>query len=642
MNYYDFAMISLNLQNLHSTNGLPYLYIFHIYTITIFSFGSMDWNLEMTSTVLWIFHEHNTPLLLMLSNSLFLTSNDENDPISSKRTDIISNSNNIFAFLKANCELLDSIHAHSFLPFTILSLFRNLSKKSQLFLMKYLFIVQYENQIFPLKFANNQNFSDPKFATKQLEYQKMIYASLSELQDYRILTKGNEKFSFNYGFVRQLRKVALENDILRKQQLVSFNLSCDEMSDIAVNGHGAQYIRGANTDTEYGTNSGNGSGSDSGDSTGATNGINDRNDRNNRNGNHGANQSEKEKIPSKRKLEKLAKEKWEMVLHYMVGAVEQLRDSSIEDLLRQSNLVQSISEEEKKQIELKNQTSLRTQTIDVPHVRITNQGFQFLLQDTRTQIWQLFKQYLLASEERGQDPVEVMEFLFRISFMDPGQPIQLSSLTSQEHNIVNNLAQFGILYKKRKRDRVYPTQLASGLLTNVTLGKEDSGFSAWYNQQDLDGYILVETNFRVYAYTNSPLQIQLLSLFVELDTRIPNLVSGTLCRDSVRAALVNGITADQIISYLAMHAHPEMKKNPWLVPPNIVDQVRLWEKEKERVRGTEAVLFESFPTYESYSLTHRFAEANNCLLYHDDDKLELIVKQENIKEIKEFIKNLAM
>jgi transcription initiation factor TFIIH subunit 4 len=92
-----------------------------------------------------------------------------------------------------------------------------------------------------------------------------------------------------------------------------------------------------------------------------------------------------------------------------------------------------------------------------------------------------------------------------------------------------------------------------------------------------DGYLIIETNYRVYAYTResfsfharkdyshdtkeSPLQIAILSLFLEMKARFGNMVMAVLSRDSVREAFKNGITADQIISFLTSHAHAEMRK----------------------------------------------------------------------------------
>jgi transcription initiation factor TFIIH subunit 4 len=78
------------------------------------------------------------------------------------------------------------------------------------------------------------------------------------------------------------------------------------------------------------------------------------------------------------------------------------------------------------------------------------------------------------------------------------------------------------------------------------------------------GFIILETNYRVYAYTNSPLQIAILNLFVHLKSRFENLVQGVITRDSVRNALSNGISADQIIYFIASNAHVQMRTN---VPP---------------------------------------------------------------------------
>ena len=46
--------------------------------------------------------------------------------------------------------------------------------------------------------------------------------------------------------------------------------------------------------------------------------------------------------------------------------------------------------------------------------------------------------------------------------------------------------------------------------------------------------------------SDSPLQLALLSLFVDLRYRFPNMVCGLLSRDSVRKALVKGLTAEQV------------------------------------------------------------------------------------------------
>lgn len=116
------------------------------------------------------------------------------------------------------------------------------------------------------------------------------------------------------------------------------------------------------------------------------------------------------------------------------------------------------------------------------------------------------------------------------------------------------------------------------------------------------GYIVVETNYRVYAYTDSNLQVALLGLFTELLYRFPNLVVGMLTRDSIRQALRGGITANQIIGYLTQHAHPKMLdvENSSPLPPTVVDQIRLWENERNRFTFTEGVLYSQFLSQVSF------------------------------------------
>ena len=58
--------------------------------------------------------------------------------------------------------------------------------------------------------------------------------------------------------------------------------------------------------------------------------------------------------------------------------------------------------------------------------------------------------------------------------------------------------------------------------------------------------------------TDNELEIAILNLFVDIRVRYRNLVVGKLDRKHVKAAMEKGISAHQIISYLASHAHPQM------------------------------------------------------------------------------------
>ncbi|XP_027489505.1 general transcription factor IIH subunit 4-like [Corapipo altera] len=97
---------------------------------------------------------------------------------------------------------------------------------------------------------------------------------------------------------------------------------------------------------------------------------------------------------------------------------------------------------------------------------------------------------------------------------------------------------------QRKSRRFYPTRLAIALA---------SGTSGTVPEPDGHGFVLVETNYRIYAYTDSELQVALIALFSELLYRFPNLVVAQVTRDSVQAAIANGITADQVWGHWGHH-----------------------------------------------------------------------------------------
>lgn len=71
---------------------------------------------------------------------------------------------------------------------------------------------------------------------------------------------------------------------------------------------------------------------------------------------------------------------------------------------------------------------------------------------------------------------------------------------------------------------------------------------------------ILNSNSYKYPLNVSDLQLALVRMFTDFLYHFPNLVVGNVSRDSIRQALRNGISADQIISFLKMHVHPEMIK----------------------------------------------------------------------------------
>ena len=142
----------------------------------------------------------------------------------------------------------------------------------------------------------------------------------------------------------------------------------------------------------------------------------------------------------------------------------------------------------------------------------------------------------------------------------------------------------------------------------------------------LDGYIVAETNHQIYAYCNSTLSVKVLSLIMDMKFRMPNLVVGKITRSSLRRAFTNGITAEEIITFLHQNAHAETRKLEYPIPETFIHQIELWEKEENAVKHDEGVLYDRFPSHEEYVATKKHAIDLGILLWASDSTKMLFVK----------------
>ncbi|KAG5519203.1 hypothetical protein PMAC_002291 [Pneumocystis sp. 'macacae'] len=322
-------------------------------------------------------------------------------------------------------------------------------------------------------------------------------------------------------------------------------------------------------------------------------------------------------------LDNYAKNRWEMILHFMVGTgIEKLPGNHVLDLLRYSGLMFGSKYDE---------------------MKITNSGFQFLLLDINSQIWTLLLHYLNMIEDLQVDPVDVLQFLFMLGNLELGQSYLINSLTPIQIKVLENLKDYGIVYHRKSSRRFHPTRLATILTSNSEAFSSSSSTknTMCLNKSLLDtdkGFIILETNYRLYAYTDSPLQIAVLNLFVQLHLRFSNLVVGVITRNSVRQAFMNGITAEQIISYLTSYAHPQMKKNTPIIPPTVNDQIRLWEIERNRLKATEGYLFRDFNSNSDFELALKYANELNVVVWEAPSKRVFFVNIQGSNMVVDYIK----
>ncbi|KAH3742466.1 general transcription factor IIH subunit 4 [Pelomyxa schiedti] len=264
--------------------------------------------------------------------------------------------------------------------------------------------------------------------------------------------------------------------------------------------------------------------------------------------------------------------------------------------------------------------------VQKPQMAITNAGFQFLLQDSHTQIWTL-----LLALIRSYNSVEALCFLFKLGFQKFGKGYSSASLTDAQNSILYQLRELGLVYIPGDHSQVYyPTRIAISLCST-----SDEPTTATQEK----GFVVVETSYRIYAYTNSRLHLALLKLFSQVMCRLPNVIIALITSKSIHRALVRGITANQIITFLHQNAHPEARKQtPW-VPETVADQIRLWEADRNRVT-LQASVQVVFHQDGNYFRTKEKATEENVLHWFSDEHMTLVVAESAYDMIKTFIQSL--
>jgi len=106
------------------------------------------------------------------------------------------------------------------------------------------------------------------------------------------------------------------------------------------------------------------------------------------------------------------------------------------------------------------------------------------------------------------------------------------------------------------------------------------------------------------------------------------------------SALDSGVTADQIIGYLIQHAHKHAAAQTPVVPGVVVDQIRLWQKDLQRMRTTTAVLYKNFETRELYEQVASYAASLAAILTRNDSKQEFVAISSFHDQIRSHIKHV--
>ncbi|CAM9406818.1 unnamed protein product [Chrysoparadoxa australica] len=335
--------------------------------------------------------------------------------------------------------------------------------------------------------------------------------------------------------------------------------------------------------------------------------------------------------PSLQRIEQDMHSKWERVLYLLVGSdpaqtgVPDPPDSVI-DFISQAGLMKR---------DKRGQLS------------ITDLGYEFMLKDIHEQAWMFV---LTLIKAYSNDPLardELLAFLFQLSYtkvsLQPSSFHHPAQAIPEETHCNGDIIA-GLLYqRKASSSRFYTTSVAVNLIFGAASKTPSRAMVQALNVQESGGRgfarmaVIVETNYQVIAYTSSDLHVAMLSLFVELKARVPNMVMGTITRESIRKALLTGIKARQILNFLQWHPHPVVASRVPIVPENIADQIILWERERDRVRYKDGVLLDlSTASRDQFEDVATHALEQGGTLWSDYDRKVIVLSPQEAEQIKGF------
>lgn len=401
-------------------------------------------------------------------------------------------------------------------------------------------------------------------------------------------------------------------------------------------------------------------------------------------------------------LAQYAEIRWSILLHFLVGIPHPsgLPSPLTQKIVIQLGLLKTASPSDNARLAINpgppvlSQSSSTTSTSSTntssPGYVLSPRGVQFLFTQRHHQVWKLVL-HLLGALPDSSSQLDALQILFRLSFMPIGYSYPTTLLTPAQNSIVTVLSDIGVIFRHSPSSKnIYPTQLIlhlSGVVDAFISTDPNSKISPAVTDnrdtktttegsstgrilpkiEENQRFVVVETSFKIYAFSREPLKIVQLSFLADLEYRLPNMVVARITRRSFRRALLNGLSSQDVVSWLQLHSHnrtvTELMQDASLglggqgnanrtstmpststygVPNNVIAQLQIWEKERERLAVQSAYLIKEFDRATDFDNWRVFTQKNLTLLHADPERQILVVSPEGLRSIQAERKRLQV
>ncbi|OHT07590.1 hypothetical protein TRFO_05247 [Tritrichomonas foetus] len=297
-------------------------------------------------------------------------------------------------------------------------------------------------------------------------------------------------------------------------------------------------------------------------------------------------------------LDKWSSTQLDKILYWMLKLDEKI-EPGMRQLLRDSNLIEIDNE-------------------------LTKEGHQFVLADRRSQIWLIVRSYLSSFlQDTSSDLISALRFLLKLGSLQFTRGYPVSSLLEPQRKLLEPFCSLGLVYQGNMKNYFFPTRIVLNFF-----GKEQLSQS--------EGWLLIDTNFKITAYTSSPLHVALLKKFTLITYEMPGFTSAYLSPNSFKKALKEGTSLSDIIRFLKSNLS---SKGDGIIPPDVEHQLHVWKNQRDRIKTTPNCVMRTFLSRDDADAAHEIAEKNmGFVARFDSNDNYTIITTEEIEE--EFAKQL--
>ena len=248
------------------------------------------------------------------------------------------------------------------------------------------------------------------------------------------------------------------------------------------------------------------------------------------------------------------------------------------------------------------------------HGNITNAGFEFLLKNRAEQQWHIVLCAVGFFSREPKDDIVLLSSMIEIC-MKKHKSIYKTQDWNDWHRFLESI---GVLLRLDRSNQ-------------VVIFNDD--FFSQFSRRKKDSYLVLETNFKIYAYSSQIYDRSILNLFSRAVYVLPDLVKAEFNEISARAIFEKGITAAQIVRYLKDHSTG--------IPRSVEDQLIIWEGKLNRIKTIKGVLYSDFNHLSDYLQLEKMLGKIGAILYSNENRRIIIAKESAIEEAKKLLKSLV-